>query len=59
MSEVEFDRMLDAVRTAIVLVPVEDALAKSLIAGEPPNATNDNVGQSWPIIPFPSGACAS
>lgn len=59
MSEIEFDRMLDAVRTAIVLVPVEDALTKSLIAGEPPHATNDNAGQPWPIIPFPPGACAS
>ena len=58
MSENEFDRMLDAVQTAIVLVPVEEALAKSLIAGEPPQATNDNVGPPWPIIPFPAGSCA-
>ena len=59
MSEIEFDRMLDAVRTALVLVPVEDALARSLMAGEPPQATNDNVGPAWPIIPFPAGACVS
>jgi hypothetical protein len=49
---------MEAVWTAIVL-PVEDALARSLIAGEPPKATNDNVGPPWPIIPFPEGACVS
>jgi hypothetical protein len=58
MSEIEFDRVMEAVWTAIVL-PVEDALARSLIAGEPPKATNDNVGPPWPIIPFPEGACVS
>jgi hypothetical protein len=59
MSEIEFDRLMDAVRTAIVLVPIEDALARSLVAVEPPKATNDNVGRPWPIIPFPEGSCVS
>ena len=44
MSEVEFDQVIDAVRKDIVLAPVEDSLARSLISGGPPKATNDNVG---------------
>lgn len=59
MSEIEFDRMMDAVRTAIVLAPVEDVLAASLVAGRPPKATNDNAGPPWPVIPFPEGSCVS
>jgi len=59
MSEIEFDRMMDVVRTAIVLVPIEDAFARSLVAARPPEATNDNGGPPWPIIPFPEGSCAS
>ena len=57
MSEVEFNQVMEAVRTAVMLVPVEDLLARSLIAGEPPRATNDNSGAPWPVIPFPEGAC--
>ena len=56
MSEVEFDQVMDAVRTAVMLAPVEDSLARSLIAGKSPKATNDNIGRPWPIIPFPEGA---
>jgi hypothetical protein len=59
MSETEFDQVMEAVRTAIVLVPVEDALARSLISAGLPEATNDNVGPPWPIIPFPEGSCVS
>jgi hypothetical protein len=59
MSETEFDRVMDAVRTAIVLVPIEDSLARSLVAVGPPKATNDNIGAPWPIIPFPDGSCVS
>ncbi|SDO35536.1 hypothetical protein [Afipia sp. GAS231] len=58
MSEIEFERVMEAVRTAIVL-PVEDSMARSLMAAEPPKATNDNAGPPWPIIPFPEGACVS
>jgi hypothetical protein len=58
MSEIEFDRVMEAVWTAIVL-PVEDSMARSLISAGPPKATNDNVGPAWPIIPFPEGSCVS
>jgi hypothetical protein len=54
MSEIEFERVMDAVRTAIVLVPVEEIRARSLVSGEPPQATNDNI-RPWPMIPFPEG----
>jgi hypothetical protein len=59
MSETEFDRVMDVVRTAIVHLPIEDSLARSLVAAEPPQATNDKVGRPWPIIPFPEGSCVS
>jgi hypothetical protein len=59
MSEIEFDQVMDAVRTAIVLVPVEDALARSLISAEPPKATNDNAGPPWLITRFPEGSYVS
>ena len=59
MSEIEFERVMEAVRMAIVL-PVEDALARSLVAAGPLEATNDNVAPPrWPIIPFPEGSCVS
>jgi hypothetical protein len=59
MSEIEFERVMEAVRMAIVL-PVEDSLARSLVAAGPLKATNDNVGPPpWPIIPFPEGSCVS
>ena len=63
MSEIEFDQVMEAVRTAIVLVQVEDSLANTLVSAASPKATfkatNDNVGPPWPIIPFPEGSCAS
>ena len=58
MSEVEFDQVMNAVRMAVMLPPVEDSLARLLIAGEPTKATNDNIGVPWPVIPFPEGAFA-
>ena len=58
MSEIEFDQVMEAVWTAIVL-PVEDSLARSLISAEPPKATNDNAGPPGPIIPFPESPCVS
>ena len=54
MSEVEFDLLLDAVRTAIEPAPQEDFLAQPQTADQPPQAANDN-GQAWPLIPFPGG----
>jgi hypothetical protein len=58
MSEIEYERVMEAVWTAIVL-PVEDSLASSLISAGPPIATNDNAGPPWRIVPFPEGACVS
>ena len=54
MSEVEFDRLLNAVMEAIAPVPKEDALAALLATDPTPKAANDNEG-AWPLIPFPEG----
>ena len=59
MSEAEFDRLLDAVRTAIAPVPEDDfMLARLPILNTPPRAVpraaNDN-RTVWPLIPFPDG----
>jgi hypothetical protein len=56
MSEVEFDLLLDAVRTAVAPVSEEVFLAKPLprIQPPPPRAANDN-RVAWPLIPFPEG----
>jgi hypothetical protein len=54
MSEVEFDRLLDAVRTAIEPAPQEDFLARPQTLNEPAKAANDNQ-LAWPLIPFPEG----
>jgi hypothetical protein len=54
MSEAEFERLLDAVNTAIAPVPQEDFIAGLTTFGHPPEAANDN-GLEWPLIPFPDG----
>jgi hypothetical protein len=54
MSEVEYDRLLDVVRTAIAPAPQEDALVHLLTSDRLPKAANDN-GAAWPFIPFPEG----
>jgi hypothetical protein len=53
MSEAEFDRLLDAVRTAVARAPQED-----FPMFDPPPPANDNQ-MAWPLIPFPEGWCAS
>jgi hypothetical protein len=54
MSEVEFDRLLEAVKMAIEPAPQEDFLAYEPDSDEPLRAANDN-GGAWPLIPFPEG----
>jgi hypothetical protein len=55
MSEIEFERIMDAVQNAVMLVPVQDALAGFSTFEERPKAANDNFNHLWPIIPFPEG----
>jgi hypothetical protein len=54
MSEVEFDQLLDVVRTAVGPVPGEDSMARLPIFVTPQRAANDNA-RIWPLIPFPDG----
>jgi hypothetical protein len=55
MSEVEFECLLDAVRTAVAPVPGEDSMVAHLsISNTPQRAANDNA-RIWPLIPFPDG----
>jgi hypothetical protein len=54
MSEVEFDRLLEAVKMAIEPAAQEDFLVEPAMFEELPKAANDN-GRAWPHIPFPEG----
>jgi hypothetical protein len=54
MSEAEFDRLLDTVRTAIAPVPEEDFVAYRSTFNPLPKAANDNQ-LAWPLIQFPEG----
>jgi hypothetical protein len=56
MNDVEFDLLLDAVRTAVAPTPEEDFLAQPVPRFQPPpRAANDNRRAPWPLIPFPEG----
>jgi hypothetical protein len=54
MSEVEYDRLLEAVKMAIEPASQQDFLTEQRDFDEPPRADNDN-GMAWPLIPFPEG----
>jgi hypothetical protein len=54
MSEVEFDRLLEAVTMAIAPVPADGILTYLPSFNEPPKAANDNE-LAWPLVPFPEG----
>ncbi|MGB8397516.1 hypothetical protein [Bradyrhizobium sp.] len=59
MSDVDFDLLLDAVRTAVAPVPEEDFMAQpSPRFQPPPRPANDNRPDNrapWPLVPFPDG----
>ena len=52
MSEVEFDRLLDAVRTAVAPVPHADFSNLPLVFDAPPLAANDNQ-LAWAFVLYP------
>jgi hypothetical protein len=59
MSEVEFECLLDVVRTAVAPIPGEDCMRAQLplfnmSPDSTPRAANDNA-LAWPLIPFPDG----
>jgi hypothetical protein len=55
MREADYERLLDAVRDAVALVPEEDSVASLMpTCMQPPKAANDNQ-PAWPLIPFPEG----
>jgi hypothetical protein len=54
LSEAAFDRLMDAVRTAVAPAPQEDFMTYPQTSRQPPRAANDKQ-TAWGIIPFPEG----
>ena len=54
MSEFEYNRLLDAVQTALAPAPEEDFMAWPPIFNQLPKAANDNQ-TAWPLTAFPEG----
>jgi len=55
MSEIEFDRVMEAVRNAVMIMPAEDSSVGSPTFEGRLKAANDNLGHPWPIVAFPEG----
>ena len=55
MSEIEFERVMEAVRNAVMVMPAEDSLVGSPTFEGRLKAANDNLGHPWPMVPFPEG----
>ncbi len=53
-AEVEFDRLLDAVRAAVAAAPQPNVSTHPPTFSPPPKASNDNE-LAWPFILFPEG----
>jgi hypothetical protein len=53
MTEVEFNRLLDAVRMAIEPALREEFLTHRRTFNKPAKAADDQL--TWPLIPFPEG----
>jgi hypothetical protein len=53
MTEVEFNRLLDTVRTAIEPALREEFLTHRRTFNKRAKAANDQL--AWPLIPFPEG----